>query len=219
MPALREEKLLLPRLLPLEGDPAGAEKRAGEDLSASEEKMIRTRNWHGYEVDFDLENSWLERLNRLFPINGTCTGHPEKSGSLMLGLYTDKHPHFSFEVGGGRTNFEKYLKIAMGTAGALSQSPNTKIFIDIETGPGRDDTTYTIDPSGPYLWVNFQRKRALTMEGLSKITKHAESSDSLVSISVYCTIRNTGKNKDILANWWERTIACAEPHPNRPRRR
>lgn len=90
-----------------------AKLKRGSRLSAANDHI---RHWKGLEVDSELRDEWLERMNSIpnLRIDMTCAGHPDprrsRSPWIMVAPFFDKAAAYEFYETKEREEFERRIK-------------------------------------------------------------------------------------------------------------
>ncbi len=75
-----------------------------ENARATDKPWLRIKKWRDHEVDYELQDDWLERLNLFASLHGakvisTCAGHPHGiSGFGVLNKGSRTAPSFSLII-------------------------------------------------------------------------------------------------------------------------
>jgi hypothetical protein len=168
------------------GTTEGAVK--GWDTKGRGRKMFMppTRKWKGLDVDKDLKNEVLERLNHNPQGNvvSTCAGHSEYADKTVGGSGGTDH---SFSLRLDNPDMENAEKLA-----AAVRSPDT----DVTTNVWRGNLVSHVD--GKLREDIFQKYPELK-ERLKEPIDH-------IGFNVNSKLKNTGSNQAELDAWWNNTI-------------
>ena len=161
-----------------------------------------TRKWRGYDVDVELTDQILERVNKAADrlggqVSSVCAGHPE--GDTSAG--GDQHPDYIIGFTGQGTELEEKTE----RLAARLRGPDTKVSTSWWSGKNANAVTHADGQSrehvfrkpSPYFPADYWER--LRNEGTTR-----------TSVQVKCTIAHDGSNQDKLVAWWEQTLRRLE---------
>jgi len=140
------------------------------------------QKYNGMDVDKEMNQNIMDRLNSKTHIISVCSGHP-KDSKLAIDAGASEYPHFIFSVYNPR-DFEKtveYIKSKL-------KSKDTKINAHAWGGPYGN-------------WVVWNDKEGWRNHKFPEDPQKYKIDH--ISITVESTIAHNGKNQKMLNNWWE----------------